>query len=261
VPFHKDTKRIVPKQTVGQLSIKQVIIRIVAIIASAEFMIMLLLTTLPAGMNRYAEAVLDVVLLAALSTPAIYIWVIRPYVTARDDALEQIRHLAFTDPLTQLANRRHLLQHLERVTASCIRHKIYGALLLVDLDGFKLVNDEYGHDAGDAVLNEIAIRLSSSIRSEDVACRLGGDEFVILVDHLDTDKKNAQGKAMHIAEKLISLADTPIEYGSNYLQIGASIGICMLGFEPQDGEATLRNADIAMYRAKKTGKGRAAFSD
>jgi two-component system, cell cycle response regulator len=261
VPFHKNTIQMVPKKIMELLSTKQVIIRIAAIIASAEFLIMLLLTTLPVEMNRYAEAVLDVLLLAVMSTPAIYTWVIKPYVTARDDALEQIRHLAFTDPLTQLANRRHLLQHLERVTASCIRHKIYGALLLIDLDGFKLVNDEYGHDAGDAVLIEIAIRFISSIRSEDVVSRLGGDEFVVLVDHLDTDKKIAQTKAMHIAEKIISLADTPIEFKNNYLQIGASIGICMLGFEKQDGEATLRKADIAMYRAKKTGKGRAAFSD
>jgi two-component system, cell cycle response regulator len=243
------------------LSTKQIIIRIAAIIASSEFMIMLVLTFIPFELSKYTEAMLDVALLATISTPFIYIWVINPYVEARDDALNQVSQLAFTDPLTQLANRRQLLQHLERLSASCIRHKIYGALLLIDLDGFKLVNDEYGHDAGDAVLIEIAIRLISSIRSDDIACRLGGDEFVILVDHLDSDHKKAQTQAMHIANKIINLANIPVEFKNAPLEIGASIGICLLGFEQHESEAMLRKADVAMYRAKKMGKGRAAFTE
>lgn len=243
------------------LSTKHVIIRIAVIIALAEFMIMIAFTFIPYKLGMYVEAFLDVTLLATLSTPFIYLWVIKPYVDARNEAHDQIIHLAFTDPLTQLANRRQLLQHLERLTASCVRHKVYGALLLIDLDGFKLVNDEHGHDAGDAVLIEMAIRLISSIRSDDIACRLGGDEFVILVDHLDQDPQRAQNKAMLIAEKIINLANIPVEFKQNPLQIGSSIGICLLGFEPQESEVILRKADIAMYRAKKFGKGRATFAE
>ena len=243
------------------LSTKQVIIRSAAIIASAKLLIMLTLNFIPYKLNPNFETLLDVALLAILSTPLIYGWVIKPLVTARDDALEQIRKQAFTDPLTMLANRRQLLTQLDRVAASCIRHKIYGALMLIDLDGFKLLNDEYGHEAGDALLVTFARRLKSSIRSEDTASRLGGDEFVILVDHLDTDRKIAHDKVMLIAEKIISVACQPVEFMNNPMEISASVAICLLGFEHESGESMLRKADISMYRAKKTGKGRIAFAD
>ena len=222
---------------------------------------MLLFLSLPFEINKYAEAILDVLLLATLTTPLIYIWIIKPYVNARDAALEEISQLAYIDPLTQLANRRYLLQHLERVSASCIRNKVYGAILLIDLDGFKRVNDTHGHDAGDAVLIETAIRLISSIRSVDIASRLGGDEFVILIDHLDTDKQNARTKAMRVAEKIINITIAPVEFRNEVLQIGASIGLCLLEFDKQNAETLLRKADIAMYRAKNTGKGRVFFAD
>ena len=245
------------------LSTKQVIIRIAAIIASAELLIMLALNFIPYKLNPYFETLVNVTLLAILSTPLIYSWVIKPFVTARDEALEQIRKQAFIDPLTMLSNRRQLLTQLDRVAASCIRHKIYGALILIDLDGFKLVNDEYGHEAGDAVLIEFARRLKSSIRSEDTASRLGGDEFVILVDHLDADRKIAHDKVILIAEKIISVVCQPVEFMNSPMEISASVSVavCLLGFEHESGESLLRKADISMYRAKKTGKGRIAFAD
>ncbi|TCV89620.1 GGDEF domain-containing protein [Sulfurirhabdus autotrophica] len=243
------------------LSTKQVIIRIAAIIASAEFLIMLVLRIVPFEMNAIAEAVLDVMLLATLSTPAVYLWVIKPFVNARDDALGQISHLAFTDALTQLANRRHVLKHLERVLASSVRHKIFGALLVIDLDGFKRVNDDFGHDAGDAVLVEIATRFRSSIRTEDVAGRMGGDEFVVMVDHLDVDEPQAKDKSLRIAEKLINLANRPFDFNGHVLHVGASIGICLLGSERLDAVEALNKADMAMYRAKKSGKGCAVLYD
>lgn len=241
------------------LSTQQVVIRISAIIASAEFLIMLALAPFETG--KYTEAILDVTLLAILSTPFIYLWVIKPYVNARDEALLQISNLAFTDSLTQLANRRHLLIHLKRIIASSVRHKMYGALLAIDLDGFKLVNDTHGHDAGDAVLVEIARRFSSSLRSEDVAGRMGGDEFIILVDHIDADEQRAQSKVLHIADKLIHLANIPFSFNGNNLHVGASIGIFLLGIEHLDADEAISKADIAMYRAKKIGKGCAIFFD
>jgi len=240
---------------------QQVIIRIAAIIASAEFLIMLVLNAVHFEINTYAEAALDVALLAALSTPLIYIWIIKPFAYARDAALAQVNHLAFTDLLTQLANRRHIMQHLERVIASRARHKIIGALLVIDLDGFKQINDAHGHDAGDAVLVEIAKRFSVSIRAEDIAGRMGGDEFVVLVDHLDIDERSAEDKALRIADKLINLAGIPFNFNGNTLRVGASVGICLLGLKHLDADAAISKADIAMYRAKKMGKGCAIFSE
>lgn len=241
------------------LTTKQVVIRIAAIISTAEILIMLVLGVIPHEANTYSEAVLDAVLLVVLSTPPIYIWVIKPFVIARDEALAQISHLAHVDPLTQLANRRLLSRHLEKTVAGIVRHKIYGALLLLDLDGFKPINDVHGHDAGDAVLVEIAKRMQSITRTEDVVARLGGDEFVVLISHLDVDERIAHDKASRIAKKLIGLVNKPFDFNGETLHVGASIGIRLLGFEELDAETAIRDADIAMYRAKQAGKGRAVF--
>ena len=120
---------------------KQVILRTVLIIAFAEFLIMLFLGIIPFQLNLYLEAVLDISILTVISTPLIYLWVIHPFVTARDQALEQINQLAHTDPLTALANRRLLSIHLEKLIAGTTRHEVRGAILLIDLDGFKTIND------------------------------------------------------------------------------------------------------------------------
>lgn len=233
--------------------------RIAAIVSLAEFLIMLVLGIIPHEANTYSDAVLDVILLALLSTPSIYIWVIKPFVTARDEALAQINHLAHTDPLTQLANRRLLSKHLEILLAGSARHKSHGALLLMDLDGFKLVNDARGHAAGDAVLVEIAKRVLTITRSEDIVGRLGGDEFAILIDYLDADERIAHGKALRIAEKLINSVNKPFDFNGKTLHVGVSIGIRLLGFEKLDAETAIREADMAMYRAKQAGKGCAVF--
>lgn len=247
------------KNAMNPLTTRQVVARIGAIVATLELLIMLLLQALLHEEYTYSEAAIDTVLLAALSIPAIYIWVIKPFVDARDGALAQIRHLALTDPLTQLANRRLLSEHLQRLIAGSIRHKDHAALLLIDLDGFKHVNDEHGHEAGDAVLVEIARRLRSATRSEDVVGRLGGDEFVILIDRLCGDERTARSRALRTAEKMIGMINKKISFKGKTLRVGASIGIRLLGFDEMDPEAALSQADAAMYRAKETGRGRAVF--
>jgi two-component system, cell cycle response regulator len=241
------------------ISTKQVAVRIAIIISSAELLIMLLFRMLPYAAGTYAEAMLDTLFLTAVSIPAIYIWVIKPFVDARDEALAQISHLALTDPLTQLANRRLITNHLSTMIASSVRHRDHGAVLLIDLDDFKNVNDRYGHEAGDAVLVEIAKRLKSIIRSEDVVGRLGGDEFIILLQHLGTDETTAHESLLRLAEKLISKVNVPIAYHNKTIHVGASIGIRLLGFEQLDSESAIGEADRAMYRAKATGRGRAVF--
>ncbi len=241
------------------LTTKQVAFRIATIVSLAEFLIMLTLGIIPHEANTYSDAVLDVVLLVLLSTPSIYIWVIKPFVTARDEALAQINHLAHTDPLTQLANRRFLSKHLAKLLAGSARHKSHGALLLMDLDGFKLINDARGHVAGDAVLVEIAERLLIITRSEDIVGRLGGDEFAILINYFDANERMAHDKALRIAKKLINSVNKPFDFNGKTLHVGVSIGIRLLGFEKLDAETAIREADMAMYRAKQAGKGCAIF--
>jgi two-component system cell cycle response regulator len=241
------------------LTTKQVAVRIAIIISSAELLIMLVLRAIPHEAGTYSEAVLDTALLAVLSTPAIYIWIIKPFVDARDEALAQISHLALTDPLTQLANRRLISKHLGKIIAGSVRHKDHGAVLLIDLDGFKPVNDSHGHEAGDAVLVEIAERLRSIVRSEDVVGRLGGDEFVVLIHRLGADERIAHHRALRIGEKLINTINKPFDFNGKTLHVGASIGIRLLGFEELDTETAISEADIAMYRAKETGRGCAVF--
>jgi diguanylate cyclase (GGDEF)-like protein len=242
------------------ISTKQVAVRIAIIISSAELLIMLLLRMLPYEAGTYSEAVLDTVFLSLVSIPAIYLWVIKPFVDARDEVLAQISHLAMTDPVTQLANRRLILDHLGNMIASCVRHREHGAVLLIDLDGFKDVNDQYGHEAGDAVLVEIAQRLKSMVRSEDVVGRLGGDEFIVLLQHLGTEETTARESLLRLAEKLINKVNDSIVYHNKMIHVGASIGIRVLGFEQLDAPTAIGEADRAMYRAKAAGRGRAVFS-
>jgi two-component system cell cycle response regulator len=241
------------------LTTKKVIVRIVIIIAAAEFTVMMILAALPLIVSIYIEAVIDTVLLTVLSVPFIYSWVIKPFVAARDEALDQVSHLAHTDPLTNLPNRRLLSKHFEKFMAGSVRRKVHGAVLFMDLDGFKVLNDEYGHDAGDWVLVEIANRILSITRTEDVAARLGGDEFIILISQLDVDEQTAHSTSLAIAEKLINLVNQPIIFEGIKLQVGASIGIRLLGAEEIDADTAIREADTAMYNAKQAGKGCAKF--
>ena len=200
-------------------------------------------------------AIINVAVLVGITTPLIYLLVIKPFIIARDLALAHINHLAHVDPLTQLANRRLVSKHLQKIIAGIVRHKVYGALLLLDLDGFKPINDAHGHDAGDAVLIEIAKRLQSISRSEDIVGRLGGDEFVVLINYLDVDKQIAQDKASRISQKLINRVSEPFYFNEKTLYVGASVGIRLLGIEELNADIAISEADIAMYRAKRAGKG------
>ena len=236
------------------LSTRQVVIRIAIIIASVESLIMLALGSIPHEASTLSEAVIDTGVLIIFSIPPIFLWVIRPFVTARDQALAQISHLAHVDPLTQLANRRLMLTHLEKALAAISRHKMYGALLLLDLDEFKPVNDAHGHNAGDALLVEIARRMLSLTRSEDIVARLGGDEFLVLITNLDLDTQRASDKASVVARNLIDLVSKPFDYHGATLQVTASIGIRLLGIDDVDAETAINQADRAMYQAKQAGR-------
>lgn len=220
---------------------------------------MLVLGIVPSKLGIYEEAVFDITLLGLLTTPLIYFWVVSPFVAARDEALSHVSQLAHTDPLTKLPNRRLLSKYFEKYMASSARHQGGGAVLLMDLDGFKEINDQYGHDAGDQVLIAVSNRIQSIIRTEDVAARLGGDEFVILLHQLDVDEQKARGIALQVAEKLVNLVSQPIQFNEAKLNVGASIGVRLFSSEVLDIETAIKDADIAMYQAKQDGRARAVL--
>jgi len=179
-------------------------------------------------------------------------------ISAQEQAKEANR-LAFSDPLTHLANRRLIDEYLAKITASTYRHKDYGAVLMMDLDGFKAVNDTHGHEAGDAVLIEVAERLKHMLRAEDAIGRIGGDEFVVLIHGLGDDDKIAKERVSNLATRIIATVSKPLSFNNVELAVGASIGIRMLGLEEMDKDRALREADFALYEAKKGGKGHAAM--
>lgn len=170
-------------------------------------------------------------------------------ITERKAVEASIWHQANYDALTGLANRRLLTHRLEQMIIDARRSREFIALLFVDLDGFKAVNDTYGHEAGDAVLQETALRLQASIRDSDLAARLAGDEFLVVLRYLAS-----QEHAGAVAAKLVAALARPHRFADHELRVSASIGI---GIYPDDaitaGEL-IKDADLAMYRAKEAGK-------
>jgi diguanylate cyclase (GGDEF)-like protein/PAS domain S-box-containing protein len=172
-------------------------------------------------------------------------------ITERKRAEEQLIHNALHDTLTGLPNRALFLEHLRRALGHSPRRKKTFAVLFLDFDGFKLINDSLGHMEGDSLLKMIAGRLESLLRGDDVVARLGGDEFTILLDDL-TDSKDA----FFVVERIQDILKEPFDLGGREVFISASIGIALRDAKYKTPEEMLRDADIAMYRAKSSGKGR-----
>ncbi|HWZ87164.1 MAG TPA: EAL domain-containing protein [Thermoanaerobaculia bacterium] len=169
-------------------------------------------------------------------------------ITERKRAEAQAAERAFVDPLTRLPNRARFLERLEIELAQSRRYERKLAVLHVDLDAFKFVNDNWGHGAGDRLLQSLAIRMTRGVREVDTIARIGGDEFLILVPDL-----RQTGDMSHFAQKLLTLLGRPVELDEHTLQVTASVGIATYPDDGQDAEALLRNADAAMYRAKDLG--------
>ncbi|WP_342128371.1 bifunctional diguanylate cyclase/phosphodiesterase [Hydrogenophaga sp. OTU3427] len=180
-------------------------------------------------------------------------------ITERKAAEEHTHRLAYFDALTGLPNRRMLTDRIGHALASAQRTGQFGALMFLDLDHFKHINDARGHSVGDALLQQVAQRLAELLRGEDTVARLGGDEFVVLISDLGTHAEQAAHGAMAVAEKVRAALDRPHEIeGSRYSTTG-SIGLTLF---PRHGTAVddlLREADTAMYRAKAGGRNRTAF--
>lgn len=169
-------------------------------------------------------------------------------ISERKAAEEQIRHLAQHDPLTGLPNRNLLRDRMEVALANAYRKQEKVALMMLDLDNFKHVNDTYGHQVGDKLLLEVANRLQDLFRASDTVCRLGGDEFVVVLNEM-ADISDA----IRAAEKLLQTIRPDMAIDGQAMGIGPSIGIAVYPHDGADLDGLLRNADIAMYEAKRAG--------
>ncbi len=176
-------------------------------------------------------------------------------ITVQKAAEQRIEHLAYYDALTDLPNRALLAQRAELALALAARHHIGLAVLFLDLDRFKEVNDALGHVAGDALLAQVAARLQALVRAEDTVCRLGGDEFVLLLPEAD------QEGALRVADKVLVAFRQPFAVAGHALNATASVGIALYPHDGVDFAELLKNADAALYRAKHEGRNTRVFYD
>ena len=175
-------------------------------------------------------------------------------ITSQRKAEAEVRQLAYYDALTGLPNRRLFMDRLSQALSAGRRSQHVGALMFIDLDQFKRVNDARGHDVGDAVLQQVGGRLTRFLREEDTVARLGGDEFVVLLVNLANSADAAARLAMGVAEKIRSVMEMPFKVEDAEYHIGASIGISVFPKANETEDDLLREADTAMYRAKEGGR-------
>ncbi|MES2582087.1 MAG: diguanylate cyclase [Pseudomonadota bacterium] len=169
-------------------------------------------------------------------------------------SLKAIEHLAFHDALTGLPNRRLLNDRLETALAASQRNQAHGALLFLDLDKFKELNDTFGHDVGDLMLQEVAQRLVECIRAIDTVARLGGDEFVLLIQNLSGTAEDARLHANTVGNKILTRLNEPYHLHGTEHNITPSIGATLFLGRAVDGAELLKQADMAMYEAKAKGR-------
>ncbi len=189
-------------------------------------------------------------------------------ITERKRMEQSVRQLAFFDPLTAPPNRRLLLDRLGQASAAAERSDVFGALLYLDLDNFKPLNDRYGHDAGDLLLQVVARRLKECVREVDTVSRVGGDEFVVVLAGLVADPLDARERAGMIAEKVRLALAMPYlldiqQKGTGASRVAhdcsASIGVVLFSKQHRNLEGIVKWADAAMYRSKEDGGNRVTF--
>jgi diguanylate cyclase (GGDEF)-like protein/PAS domain S-box-containing protein len=182
-------------------------------------------------------------------------------ITMSKAAADEIQHLAFYDSLTGLPNRRLMLDRLKQAMASSARTDHKGALLFLDLDNFKTLNDTLGHDIGDLLLQQVAERLTNCMREGDTVARLGGDEFVVMLEGLSKHDLEAAAQAETTADKILAALNQPYQLGSHEHRSTPSIGATLFSGHESKKEELLKQADIAMYQAKTSGRNTLRFFD
>jgi diguanylate cyclase (GGDEF)-like protein/PAS domain S-box-containing protein len=182
-------------------------------------------------------------------------------ITELKAAESEIRHLAYFDPLTGLPNRRLLLDRLRQAIAANARNGGSTALLFIDLDNFKTLNDSRGHSAGDQLLEQVAQRLIGCVREVDTVARLGGDEFVVMLGDLGAGAQQAATHAENVGEKILRVVNAPYALSESSYRISTSIGAAVVSGGGAGVEDFLKRADMAMYKAKDAGKNTIRFFD
>lgn len=174
---------------------------------------------------------------------------------------KQIYDLAFHDPLTGLQNRRFIMQKLDAITAAKVEHQEFNALIYIDIDKFKALNDTKGHEYGDMLLIEVARRMKNLVRAVDIVSRFGGDEFVILVQRISEYEEDASAITWEITERIRDALAAPYELNNYVHHSSPSIGICLFNSSYESAGEIIKCADIAMYQAKQAGGNRRQFFD
>jgi diguanylate cyclase (GGDEF)-like protein/PAS domain S-box-containing protein len=183
-------------------------------------------------------------------------------ITQRKAAEREIEHLAFFDPLTRLPNRRLLLDRLQHALATAKRGHHTGALLFIDLDNFKALNDTLGHDKGDLLLQQVARRLETCApRKSDTVARLGGDEFVVMLEDLSSNPQEAAVQAELVGEKILAVFNQPFELDGYEHHTTPSAGVTLFDNRSNNVDELLKRADLAMYQAKGSGRNTVRFFD
>jgi diguanylate cyclase (GGDEF)-like protein/PAS domain S-box-containing protein len=182
-------------------------------------------------------------------------------ITERKAAAGEIEQLAFYDPLTGLPNRRLLLDRLRQAMASSTRSERYGALLFLDLDNFKTLNDTLGHDIGDLLLQQVAQRLATCVREGDTVARLGGDEFVVMLEDLSENMQEAATQTETVGEKILAVLNQSYQLASHRHHSTPSIGVTLFTDHQGTIDDLLKRADMAMYQAKASGRNALRFYD
>ncbi len=212
--------------------------------------------------QRHAQWQVAGLVLALLAALYLFLfWVVRKadIIIARQDEdraakEEQVRHQAYHDALTGLPNRAYFAERLAESIALAARHGHAGALMFVDLDRFKIVNDSLGHQAGDQLLKAVSERIHACLRESDLLFRMGGDEFTIILPRVATPED-----AAFVARRVLEAVAMPVSVHEHELAIGATIGIAVYPEDGRNAEELLKNADAAMYSAKAAGRGTHAF--
>lgn len=182
-------------------------------------------------------------------------------ITERKKAEDEIHNLAFYDPLTRQPNRRLLMDRLRAALSLSARSRHYGAVLFLDMDKFKTINDTLGHDYGDLLLIQVAERIQSCVRDVDTVARLGGDEFVVLLEEMDVQAEAASQKVMLIAEKIRAALIEPYQLKHHVRHSSPSIGVCLYLGTDESADNLLKHADLAMYQVKDAGRNAVRFFD
>jgi len=182
-------------------------------------------------------------------------------ISQKKRAEETIHNLAFYDPLTDLPNRRLMQDRLQQALAFSARHHNHGAILFIDLDNFKELNDTKGHHIGDLLLIEIATRMQACVRADDTVSRLGGDEFLIILGELSVAAEEAAVQAETVAEKIRAAVDQPFDLQGHEYHSSSSIGISLFLNHELTADELLKRSDIAMYQAKRSGRNAIRFFD